>query len=500
MPTIHPSREEFRKRSANGNLVPVWREVLADMETPVSAFRKLGDSDYAFLLESVEQGEKIGRYSFLGADPKILFKSKGAEVQIHYLPDDEDFCASDAPLDELRGFMSRYRPVADPALPPFVGGAVGYIAYDTIRTLEKLPDANPDDLRLPDCFFMITDTMVIFDHVRRRMILLANAHVRNDVDEAYDEAVHRIDVLAGRIARPPIPRDEEEPEEAPPPPAERAAFQSNFTREDYETAVRRIVDYIHAGDAFQVVFSQRFQRPVACDAFDVYRALRAINPSPYNFYLKFGDLRLIGSSPEILCRVQGDKVSIRPIAGTRPRGATPDEDLQLEKELLADPKECAEHIMLVDLWRNDVGRVARFGTVAVEDLMVIERYSHVMHIVSSVTGRLRPGLDAYDAIKATFPHGTVSGAPKIRAMEIIDECEKSRRGPYAGCVGYFSFDGNCDTCITIRTLLIKEGMSWVQAGGGIVADSDPATEYQETVNKASALFRAVEFAEQGLDV
>jgi len=504
MLSVHPSREEFRQRAALGNLVPVYREVLADVETPVSAFKKLHDSDYAFLLESVEQGEKVGRYSFLGADPQILFKSKGREVQIRYLPDEEDFRASDAPLDELRQFMARYRPVPDPALPPFTGGAVGYIGYDTIRTLERLPDSNPDDLRLPDCFFMIVETMVVFDHVRRRMTLLANAHIRGDVDEAYDEAVHRIEILAQRLARPAARAGEEEREgtgEQPPAPRpQRLEFASNFTRPEYEQAVRRCVDYIHAGDAFQIVLSQRFQRPVFCDSFDVYRALRAINPSPYNFYLKLGDLRLVGSSPEILCRVQGDKVQIRPIAGTRPRGATAEEDQRLEQELLADPKERAEHIMLVDLGRNDVGRVARFGTVRVEELMVIERYSHVMHIVSSIEGRLRPGLDAFDAIKATFPHGTVSGAPKIRAMEIIDEYENVRRGPYAGCVGYFGFNGNLDSCITIRTLLIKEGMSWVQAGGGIVADSDPGTEWQETVNKASALFRAVEFAEEGLDL
>jgi anthranilate synthase component 1 len=328
--------------------------------------------------------------------------------------------------------------------------------------------------------------------------------VRGDPDEAYDRAVHEIDQLADRLAMPPmwaLDKDSETDEEddAPAEPSGPREFESNFTREEYEEAVRRCVDYILAGDAFQIVLSQRFQRQIDCDPFDVYRALRAVNPSPYNFYLKLGDLRLIGSSPEILCRVTGQRAQIRPIAGTRPRGATHEEDLRLERELLADPKERAEHIMLVDLGRNDVGRVARYGTVKVEDLMVIERYSHVMHIVSGVTGVLRDGLDGYDAVKATFPHGTVSGAPKIRAMEIIDEYENVRRGPYAGCVGYFAFNGNVDTCITIRTVLVKDGVASVQAGGGIVADSDPPTEWQETINKASAIFRAIELAEEGLD-
>lgn len=497
MAKVTPSREEFRKLAAQGNLIPVYREVLADMETPVSAFKKLHDSDFAFLLESVEQAETIGRYSFLGADPRVLFKCKGHEVQIHYPAEMEDFSASGPPLDVLRDFMSRYKPVMDPALPPFTGGAVGYIGYDTVRTLEKLPDSNPDDLRLPDCFFMVAKTIVVFDHVKRRMFLIANAFVKHDIDATYDEAVHRLEVLAERLSRP-LLRDIELPEEQPPVPADE--FKSNFTREEYEAAVLRCIDYIHAGDAFQIVLSQRFQRPVLCDSLDVYRALRSVNPSPYNFYLKFGDLRLIGSSPEILCKVTDRELRIRPIAGTRWRGASEEEDKRLEAELLADPKERAEHIMLVDLGRNDVGRVSEFGSVEVEDLMTVERYSHVMHIVSGIRGTLLPQHDGFDAVKATFPHGTVSGAPKIRAMEIIDECENVRRGPYAGCVGYFGFSGNVNTCITIRTIVIKDGVGYMQAGGGIVADSDPTAEWQETVNKASAVFRAVELAERGLDL
>ncbi len=498
MSVTYPSREEFHQKTKQGNLIPVYQEVLADLETPVSAFKKFHDAEYAFLLESVEQGEKIGRYSFLGADPRALFKCKGHEVQIQYTSDVDGFSVNGPPLDALQDFMKRYQPVDDPALPPFNGGAVGYIGYDTVRTLEKLPDTNPDDLRLPDCFFMIAKTLVVFDHVKRRMILIANAFVNQDPDTVYDEACHRLQVLKERLARPLLREKTKEPlpdstDTVP------AQFRSNFTREEYEASVRKCIEYIHAGDAFQIVLSQRFARPVRCDSFDVYRALRAINPSPYNFYLKFGDLRLIGSSPEILCKVTGRELRIRPIAGTRPRGRDEADDARLQKELLADPKERAEHIMLVDLGRNDVGRVAEFGTVEVEDLMTVERYSHVMHITSGIKGVLRPGLTGFDAIKATFPHGTVSGAPKIRAMEIIDECENVRRGPYAGCVGFFAFNGNVNTCITIRTIVIKEGIGYVQAGGGIVADSDPSAEWQETVNKASAVFRAVEFAEAGLE-
>lgn len=499
MTSASPTREEFYKMAEQGNLIPVYREVLADLETPVSAFKKLHDSDYAFLLESVEQGEKIGRYSFLGADPRVLFKCKGQEVEIRYPAEMEELSSSGPPLDVLRDFMSRYKPVDNPALPPFTGGAVGYIGYDTIRTLENLPDQNPDDLQLPDCFFMIAKTLVVFDHVKRRLILIANAFVKQDVDAAYDEAAHRLEIMAERLSRPLL---REKPTESAPDSLDETPekFVSNFTRDEYEAAVNKCIDYIHAGDAFQVVLSQRFQRPIRCDSLDVYRALRAVNPSPYNFYLKFGDLRLVGSSPEILCKVTGNELRIRPIAGTRWRGKTEEDDKRLEEELLADPKERAEHIMLVDLGRNDVGRVAEFGSVQVEDLMTVERYSHVMHIVSGIKGVLKPEHDGYDAVKATFPHGTVSGAPKIRAMEIIDECENVRRGPYAGCVGYFGFNGNVNTCITIRTIVIKEGIGYLQAGGGIVADSDPAAEWQETVNKASAVFRAVELAERGLDL
>jgi anthranilate synthase component 1 len=487
-----PSKEEFLKKATQGNLIPVYKEVLADMETPVSAFRKLQESDYAFLLESVEKGETLGRYSFLGAEPSIVFKSKANEINLLYQKAEDEFFTNDAPLQSLREIMQRYQPVVDPDLPPFFGGAVGYIGYDAVRNFEKLPDLSPDDLNLPDCFFMITDTIVIFDHVKHRMLIASNAHIRDNPEEAYDRAVHQIEVLYSRLKR---------MSKAP----ERTftdidrVVDSNVQKEKFEEAVRRCKEYILSGDIFQVVISQRLQTAIQCDPFDIYRALRAINPSPYMFYLQLGNLKIAGSSPEILVKLTDGKVQIRPIAGTRPRGATRLEDAALERELLADPKELAEHIMLVDLGRNDCGRVAEFGSVRVDDLKTIERYSHVMHIVSNVEGTLRKGLDAYDVLRACFPAGTVTGAPKIRAMEIIEELEPVKRGPYAGAVGYFSFSGNLDTCITIRTIIMKDEIAYVQAGAGIVADSVPENEYHETMNKARAMLRAIDMAERGLE-
>lgn len=508
---ISPSRSDFISLSRQGNLIPVYREVLADMETPVSAFRKIDEgSEFSFLLESVEQGEFLGRFSFLGADPKVLLKGKGDEVEMYV---DGDYRSSrqtfGTPLEALRHLMMRFKPVRNPKLPPFLGGAVGYISYDAVRYFERIPDSNPDDLLIPDVFFMITDSIVIFDHIHHKMMIVANAHIEKDADQAYNEAVHKIELIheklksymAGRlnrgeddtngaapVARPAVSDVAGEP-----------AVKSNYTQAEFENIVRQCQEYIFAGDAFQIVASQRLQREINCDTLDIYRALRAINPSPYMFYLKFRDLKLIGSSPEILVRLEGDEVTLRPIAGTRPRGATKEEDLQHEADLLADPKERAEHIMLVDLGRNDVGRVSEFDSVLVSDLMIIERYSHVMHIVSNVVGRLKKGLDAFDVLAASFPAGTLSGAPKVRAMEIIDEVENVRRGPYGGCVGYFSFDGNFDSCITIRTVVVKDRTAFVQAGAGIVADSNPATEYEETLNKARGMLRAIEMAERGLD-
>ena len=503
--TIKPDYTTFerRARSGRGNLIPVWAEILADMETTVSVYRKLAaGSDCAFLLESVEHGANLGRYSFIGCNPEVVLLSRGEETDIHYFGAEHHVVQEQGgAIAFLRDYMRRYKPVPDPDLAgiPFIGGGVGYMGYDLVRSFERLPDSNPDDLRLPDAHFMIADTLAIFDHVRHRTILLANAHVGDDPRKAYDDAVVRIERLAARFHAQLRIEDEVTGTRPPLEAAKEDGLRSNFTREEFEQRVERIKQYIHAGDAFQVVFSQRFNKAYQGDPFDIYRALRAINPSPYMFYLKLGDMQLAGSSPEILVRVHNGKVIVRPIAGTRPRGKTQEEDQALERELLADPKELAEHIMLVDLGRNDAGRVATAGTVRVTDLKVIERYSHVMHIVSNVEGDLAPGLDAFDALAATFPAGTVSGAPKIRAMEIIDEVENVRRGPYAGAIGYFSFDGNLDTCITIRTCLIKDERVYFQAGGGIVADSVPALEYQESCNKAMAVLRAVEMAERGIE-
>jgi anthranilate synthase component 1 len=377
---------------------------------------------------------------------------------------------------------------------------VGYLSYDMVRHWEKLPDGNPDDLNLPDAYFCITDTLIVFDHVKHRMILISNAHVHDDPEAAYERAVHQLDRLRQRLRGPQASESApDDAEEAAPAAPVSPEVRSNFTQPEFEAAVERCKEYIRAGDIFQVVLSQRFERGFTAPPFDLYRALRSVNPSPYMYYLQFGDLRIAGSSPEILVRLKEGEVCIRPIAGTRPRGATPEEDAALEKELLADPKERAEHIMLVDLGRNDVGRVSEYGSVHVDDLMNIERYSHVMHIVSNVRGRLKPGLDAFDVLRAAFPAGTLSGAPKIRAMQIIDEQETRRRGPYGGSVGYISFNGNLDAAITIRTMVIRGNTVYVQAGGGLVADSVPRNEYQETQNKARALLRAVELAEAGLE-
>lgn len=490
---FHPAKEEFLQKAARGNLIPVYKEILADMETPVSVMKKLAESDFAFLLESVEGGETLGRYSFLGADPFILFKSKGREIDLIYHNDEETYMTKKTPLDELRKIMSRFTPVPDPSLPPFIGGAVGYVSYDEIRNIEpRIPNSNPDDLNLPDTFFMITDNLIIFDHVRHKILLLNNAHIRGNPEKAYDEAVHQIELMHERL-RLPLPTAEREREAQP------VQIESNMTEDEFKSAVERAREYIFAGDIFQVVLSQRLKTNFTCAPLDIYRALRAINPSPYMFFLKFGGLKVIGSSPEILVKVTGDQIQIRPIAGTRKRGASPEEDKALEAELLADPKERAEHIMLVDLGRNDCGRVAKFGSVFVDDLMTVERYSHVMHIVSNVRGTLAPKYDAYDVLKASFPAGTVSGAPKVRAMEIIDELEPVQRGPYAGAVGYFSFSGNLDSCITIRTIITRGDAAYIQAGCGVVADSVPEMEYHETLNKAGALIKAIEMAEAGLE-
>ncbi|HOO78190.1 MAG TPA: anthranilate synthase component I [bacterium] len=488
----YPDRELFRRKCGEGNLIPVYTELIADLETPVSVFLKLGGSPYAYLLESAEAASGLGRYSFLGSDPALVFLSRGTEAEIIENGETRKLSSPD-PLLLLRDILKGYRPVPDETLPPFAGGAVGYFSYDCVRFFERIPDGNPDELELPDLYFMVSETLVVFDRLTNKIKIVANARVGDDPDAAYDEAVGRIETVIERlraeVSAPYYQPAEVDRDELP---------DSNFSAADFEGAVKRAQEYIRAGDILQTVLSQRFCAPLTRPAFDCYRALRTINPSPYMFFLKFRDLALVGSSPEINVQVVDDRVRVRPIAGTRPRGASRHEDDRLERELLDDPKERAEHVMLVDLGRNDVGRVSIPGSVRVEDFMTVERYSHVMHIVSNVEGTLAPGEDAFSAFAATFPAGTVSGAPKIRAMEIIDELEPVRRGPYAGAVGYFSFDGNLDSCITIRTIVVKDGKAYIQAGAGIVADSVPEREYRECVNKARALFQAVRLAQGGL--
>ncbi len=494
---IHPSLEEFRKLAKPGALVPVYREVLADLETPVTAYMRIAQGQsYSFLLESVEQAESLGRYSFLGANPSIVFQAKGHTVTITR-DGREGTYESDYPLGELRSLMAAYEPIPIQGIPEFHGGAVGYIGYDQVRFFEHLPDDNPDELELPDLYFMITDTILIFDHVNNVIKIVSNAHVQGSADAAYSEAVRKINELETVLRKPLV-----ETTECVRSGKVDTALTSSFSREEFCAAVRKAKEYICAGDIFQVVLSQRFAREVHASPLNLYRALRCINPSPYMTLVQYPDVTLVGSSPEVMTRVENGTCMVRPIAGTRPRGATTEEDIALEKDLMTDEKELAEHIMLVDLGRNDVGRVSVPGTVAPVPSrnMVVERYSHVMHIVSEVGGDLMEGEDAYSALKATFPMGTVSGAPKIRAMEIIDELEPVRRGPYAGGCGYVSFSGDMDTCIIIRTMVIKDRKAYLQAGAGIVYDSDPDREFDETVNKAKALFRAVELAERGLEL
>lgn len=491
----YPSREEFRQRAVRGNLIPVYRKVLLDMETPVSAFRKIQRGPYSFLLESVEGGETLGRYSFLASEPSVVLKTRGRAVEIlrRGAWERRSLGPGEDPLTVLAQLLGPYQFVGSPDLPPFCGGAVGYMSYDLARFFERLPEETEDDLGLPDCVFAFTDTLLAFDHVRHHGIVLHNAFVEEDVDAAYDQAIERIEALVERLRAAPVPVA---PAPVRPKPL---TVRSNVTQAQFEAAVRAAKEYIAAGDVIQVVLSQRFAVDLTAHPFDLYRALRSINPSPYMYYLDCDDLTLVGSSPEILVTEKQGQIRLRPIAGTRRRGVNEEEDRALMQELLADEKERAEHIMLVDLGRNDVGRVSEYGSVQVNELMVIEKYSHVMHIVSNVVGSLRSDCTAFDVLRACFPAGTVSGAPKIRAMEIIEELEPTRRASYAGAIGYFSYSGSMDTCITIRTILVRDGTAYVQVGAGIVADSVPEQEHQECVNKARALFSAIEMAEQGLE-
>ena len=491
---ITPLLDEFLQLAKQGNVIPVSAEFLGDCETPVSAFKKFSCRTYSFLFESTEKNDVSGRFSFVGFDPRIIIKSYGREIQIVRNGVEERFSTATDPLDELRKLMARYQFVSRPELPRFAGGAVGFLGYEAIRFFEpKVPPAREDDLQLPEMLFMLTGNVLIFDHRLRSLKIVVNAFLDGgSAEKAYARAVESVRSITEELAVPidltlvPIAQDDEQP---PP--------RSNLRRQEFERAVERAKEYIRAGDIFQVVLSQRFESQFDGEPLDFYRCLRFINPSPYMFCLKVGDdFALVGSSPEMHVRLVGDTVEIRPIAGTRARGASANEDEANAAELLADPKERAEHIMLVDLARNDVGRIAEFGTVRVTEFMQIERYSHVMHIVSNVIGRSRADCTAFDVVRATFPAGTVSGAPKIRAMQIISELENTRRGCYAGAIGYFGFDGNTDSCIALRCAVLKKGKAYFQAGAGIVADSNPQREYEETVNKACAMTKALAMASQ----
>jgi anthranilate synthase component 1 len=490
---ITPTFDEFIQLSREGNIIPVSKAVTADLLTPVLAYLKIeSDKSHAFLLESVEGGEKIARYSFIGCNPYLTIHAKGDVVEI--VRGGESIKRKGRLLDVMRKVTERHKAVKVPGLPPFTGGSVGYFAYDTIRWIEKVPQTGEDDLQLDDAVMMFFSNILAFDHVRQQILIISNAFLdesTDNLDSKYRKAITEIEILEGMLSQPAgVPAFGNSS-------AETIKIKSNFARTDYLKAVEKGKEYIKAGDIFQVVLSQRFAASITCAPFNIYRALRIVNPSPYMFYLKLDSCHVIGSSPEMLVKIVDGTAYYRPIAGTRPRGSGDDEDALLAEELKADEKEKAEHIMLVDLGRNDLGKVCQYGTVEVADLMFIERYSHVMHLVSSLRGRLRPDVDRFEALMACFPAGTVTGAPKVRAMEIIDELEPNKRGVYAGAILYLDFSGNLDCCIAIRTLVVKDDKAYIQAGGGIVADSVPEREFQETINKSRALIKAVELAETG---
>jgi len=490
-----PDFDTFSRQADGQTLVPVFCQLTGDSLTPVEAYRRLKKSDHAFLFESVVGGERIGRYSFVGTDPFLTIQASGREVTIVEENQKREL-TSDDPLELVEELLSRYKMGPHPQLPRFCGGAVGYAGYDVVRYTEHLPDPPEDDRRVPDLLFGFYNRMVIFDHINKTVFLVVLGHVEDQtLEAAYDEAGDRLRDLFDElnVNSNPVP-----PEQIRLDQQADIEWSSNFEREEFEAAVEACKEYIRAGDIFQVVLSQRLKLETHASDLAIYRALRVVNPSPFMFLLQSPELSLIGSSPEIMTRVEGGEVTVRPLAGTRPRGKTAAEDRELEVELLADPKERAEHVMLVDLARNDVGRVAEYNSIDIRDVMVVERYSHVMHITSNVTGQLREGLTALDALRAALPAGTVSGAPKVRAMEIIDELERHRRGPYAGAVGYIDFTGDMDTCIALRTLVKQEQTVYVQAGAGLVADSVPAAEYEETLNKARGLLKAISIAHHQL--
>jgi anthranilate synthase component 1 len=501
LPPLSPSREEFRSLAGRGNLVPVYTEVAADLDTPLSAFLRLRPGAYAFLLESVEGGEKWARYSFLGSDPLMVVTVRGDRISLRHPDGHTDLLPGGNPLGTLRGLLARFTPVPVPGLPRFQGGAVGFLGYDMVRHMERLPERATDDQRLPDAVFMFTDNLLAFDNLRHRLLVIANAHVDKQdpasLDRAYDAAALKIGMMLANLRKParlPVPLTF--PAMEPLVALGEEGFTSTMDQAAFMESVARAKEYIAAGDAYQIVVSRRLDTELKADPFTVYRALRTINPSPYLFFLRLGKTSIVGSSPEVLVRLEDGRVEERPIAGTHPRGATPAADAQLAAEMQADPKERAEHVMLVDLGRNDVGRVSAIGSVEVSEFMVVERYSHVMHLVSHVRGQLAPGKDAFDVLEACFPAGTLTGAPKIRAMEIIEELEPTRRGPYGGAVGYISYSGNLDSCITIRTVVCHGRRASIQVGAGIVADSDPKTEWLETCSKARGMILALRIAGQ----
>ncbi|MCL0044299.1 anthranilate synthase component I [Dehalococcoidia bacterium] len=491
-PTIEQVKSLSRK---DGNLVPIYREINADLETPVSAYLKIARPPYSFLLESIEGGERLARYSFIGTEPSCLIQTGGNNPSL--FGQDRTKKAVD-PLTQIQRVLANFRPVPTPGLPRFHGGMVGYLGYESVRHFEpRVPIAKDDPLRLPESVFMLTDTLLVFDHLRHKIRVVSHANLDDGVDVAYAQAIGRIEVLVQRLVKPlkiPFPAarasDSKQNKGVPSPPS------SNLTKQQYEDMVKQVKKYIEAGDCIQAVLSQRFSIPTHAAPFDLYRSLRAVNPSPYMYFLHLDDFHIIGASPETLVRIEDGLIDYHPIAGTRPRSDNPLRDAAFEDELRADEKERAEHIMLVDLGRNDVGRVSQPDSVKVTQLMDVERYSHVMHLVSHIQGHLRPELTIYDALRSCFPAGTVSGAPKIRAMEIISDLERDQRGPYAGAIGYFSFSGNMDTAIGIRTIVLKDSVAHVQTGAGIVFDSVPETEYQETQHKAEALLRAIHAAEE----
>jgi anthranilate synthase component 1 len=496
----YPDFDQFSRLADGVQLVPVYRRLIADSLTPVLAFHLLDRGSCACLFESVVGGEKVGRYSFLAADPFLQLEARGNRITVVEGERNEQFDVTD-PLNELNRRVNQYRSARIAELPPFTSGAVGYAGYDVVRYTERLPNPPPDDRRLPDFSFAFYDRMVVFDNITKTITVVAMARIGGDagtgtnadLQAAYADAMRRVDETVAQLSRADVdlaPADIDVSGDA------RVNFHSNFTQQQFEAAVRKCVDYIRAGDIFQVVISQRLELDIHSPPFEIYRTLRVVNPSPFMFYLRTPSVTLVGSSPEVMVRVVDGRVTVRPLAGTRRRGRTDEEDRRLAEDLLADPKERAEHVMLVDLGRNDVGRVAKYRTVELSDVMVIERYSHVMHITSNVSGQLADGKDCFDALRACLPAGTVSGAPKVRAMEIIDELETHRRGPYAGAVGYVDFAGNMDTCIALRTIVVMGNKAYVQAGAGIVADSDPTAEYQETLNKARGLLKAIEITEQ----